>query len=117
MVDYVSHVEIPVLNLEKAKSWYYSIFKWKIDIDSFPDYGLTYFEDYKTSIGFFKVDRIPEKGINVVFEVANIEQKLLDIEEAGGKIIREKYLISEEVGYAAQFQDIFGNELGLHART
>ena len=116
MTHYVSHVEIPVPDIEKAKSFYETIFKWKIDIESFPNYGFVYLDGYKTSLGFHKVDKIPEKGVNVVFEVENIEAKLKDIESAGGKTISGKTLITEEVGYSAQFQDCFGNELGLHSQ-
>lgn len=116
MVNYVSHVEIPVLDVKQAKKWYESIFDWKVDNESYgPGYGFVYFKDHQTSLGLTKVDKIPGKGINVVFEVDDIDAKLQEIEKAGGKTVSPKSLITEEVGYSAQFQDCFGNELGLHS--
>ncbi|MHA2105573.1 MAG: VOC family protein [Candidatus Hodarchaeales archaeon] len=114
----VSHVELPVLNFEKAKSFFGEVFGWDIDLESFPDYGLATLGDPEksASIGLFKVEKIPEKGINVVFEVEDVEKTLKKIENLKGKTIREKYLIAPEVGYAAQFTDIFGIEYGLHAK-
>ena len=117
MVNYVSHVEIPVSDIKKGKDFFEAIFDWTLDIESFgPDYGYVYFEGFKTSLGITKVTKIPEKGVNVVFEVEDIDKKLEEIKKAGGKVISEKTLITEEVGYSAQFTDIFGNELGLHSQ-
>ena len=114
----ISHVEIPVLEFEKAKNFFEKVFGWKIDLESFPDYGLAELGDPEksASLGLFKVDKIPEKGINVVFEVEDVELSLKKIKDLGGKIIREKYLIAPEVGYAGQFQDVFGFEYGLHSK-
>jgi predicted enzyme related to lactoylglutathione lyase len=108
----VNHVEIPVLDLKKAKEFFESIFNWKLDLDSMPNYGIVELQG-TASIGFFTVKKIPQHGVNVVFGVENIEQSLKKITEAGGKVIREKYEISPEIGYSAQFQDCFGNEFGL----
>ncbi|MHA1168487.1 MAG: VOC family protein [Candidatus Hodarchaeales archaeon] len=115
MIITVNHVEIPVLDLQKAKEFYERIFDWKIDLESMPDYGLVGLEE-AISIDFFVVEKIPEHGVNIVFGVENIDKKLTDITEAGGKIKREKYEISPEIGYSAQFLDCFGNEIGLFSR-
>ncbi len=115
MVITVNHVEIPVLDLKKAQKFYETIFNWKVDLEAMPNYGLVELED-TASIGFFVVEKIPDHGINVVFEVKNITEKLTEIAEAGGKVKREKYEIAPEIGYSAQFQDCFGNEFGLFSR-
>ena len=111
----VNHVEIPVLDLKKAKEFYETIFDWKVDLESMPDYGLVELKD-AVSIGFFTVKKIPNHGVNVVFEVEDINQKLVEIKNADGKVKREKYEIAPEIGYSAQFQDCFGNEIGLFSR-
>lgn len=115
MVITVNHVEIPVFDLKKAKEFYKEIFDWIINLDAMPNYGLVELQG-TASIGFFVVEKIPEHGINVVFEVENIEEKLKQIEKAGGKVKREKNLIAPEIGYSAQFLDCFGNEFGLFSR-
>ncbi len=112
MVVKVNHVEIPVLDLKKAKEFFDTIFMWNIDLEAMPEYGLVELTG-AASIGFFIVEIIPDHGINVVFEVEDIEQSLKEIIGAGGKVTREKYQISPEIGYSAQFQDCFGNEFGL----
>ncbi len=115
MVITVNHVEIPVLDLKKTKKFYKTIFDWNIDLDTMPNYGLVELKG-AASIGFFIVEKIPDHGINVVFEVEDIEKKLTKIAEAGGKVKREKYEIAPEIGYSAQFQDCFGNEFGLFSQ-
>ncbi len=111
----VNHVEIPVLDLKKAKEFYKLIFDWKINLESMPNYGLVEIKG-SASIGFFTVENIPSHGVNVVFEVEDINQKLKDIEGSDGKVIREKYEIAPGIGYSAQFQDCFGNEFGLFSQ-
>ncbi len=115
MVITVNHVEIPVLDLKKATEFYKTIFDWNLDLDSMPNYGLVELKG-SASIGFFIVEKNPEHGINVVFEVEDIEQKLKQITEAGGKVKREKYEIAPHIGYSAQFEDCFGNEFGLFSQ-
>jgi predicted enzyme related to lactoylglutathione lyase len=112
MSNTVNHVEIPVLDLKKAKEFYESIFDWNVDIEAMPNYGLV---DLKgtASIGMFEVEKIVEHGVNVVFEAEDITQTLEEIKKAGGKVIREKFEIAPEIGFSAQFQDVFGNEFGL----
>ncbi|MHA2272207.1 MAG: VOC family protein [Candidatus Hodarchaeales archaeon] len=116
MVAKVNHVEIPVLDLEKAKAFFSTIFGWQVDLESFEGYGLVDIPD-SVSIGLYKVEKIPDHGINVVFEVEDINQKLKEIEAQGGETLREKQEIAPDVGYSAQFKDCFGNELGLFARS
>jgi predicted enzyme related to lactoylglutathione lyase len=79
------------------------------------NYGLVDIKD-AVSIGFFIVETIPDRGIVIVIEVKDIPSKLKMIEEAGGTIVKEKYHIGEGIGYAADFTDIFGNQLSLFSR-
>ena len=116
MVVKVNHVEIPVLDLKKAKEFYATIFDWKIDLESFNNYGLVDIPN-SVSIGLYLVEKIPKHGINVVFEVDDINQKLQEVKNLGGEIVKEKQEIAPEIGYAAQFKDCFGNELGLYAKN
>ena len=118
MINIVSHVELPVLDFKKAKSFFGEVFGWNIDLDSFPNYGYAELGNSEnlTSIGLFQVEKMPEKGINIVFESEDIDISLKKIEKAGGKTVKGKTLIAPEVGYSAQFSDIFGFEYGLHSK-
>ena len=111
----VNHVEIPVLELKKAKEFYDQIFDWNVNLEAMPNYGLVEIKN-SASIGFFVVEKIPKHGVNVVFEVDVIDLKLKEIADAGGKVIREKYEIAPNIGFSAQFQDCFGNEFGLFSQ-
>ena len=115
MSNIVNHVEIPVLDLKKAKEFYETIFDWKVDLEAMPDYGLVDIKD-AASIGLFVVEKIPDHGVNVVFEVVDINQTLEEIKKASGNVKREKFEIAPEVGFSAQFEDCFGNEFGLFSR-
>ena len=115
MKNTVNHVEIPVIDLKKATEFYKAIFEWEVDLDTMPNYGLVEIEG-SASIGLFVVEKIPEHGVNIVFEVEDIEEKLKQIAKAGGKVKREKYQIAPEIGYSAQFLDCFGNDFGLFSQ-
>ncbi len=116
MLAKVNHVEIPVLDLQEAKAFFAAIFGWQVDLESFKNYGFVAIPD-SISIGLYLVEKIPDHGINVVFEVEDINQKLTEIKAQGGEIIREKQEIAPDIGYSAQFKDCFGNELGLFAKS
>ena len=111
----VNHVEIPVLDLKRAKEFFEAIFGWIVNTESMPNYGIVEIKN-SASIGFFKVEKVPAKGINVVFEVEDIPLKLQEIEKAGGQIVKQKYEIAPNIGYSAQFLDCFGNEFGLYSK-
>ena len=113
----VNHVEIPITDIKKAKSFYDEVFGWNTDTESMgPTYGIVEREG-SASIGLFQVEKIPDHGINVVFTAKDINETLKVVEKAGGKIHREKYQITPEIGYAAEFLDCFGNRLSLFSRN
>lgn len=116
-VVHVNHVEIPVLDLEKAKKFFGKVFGWS---EMFQDWGDTYVlvsnnEPGSISYGLDKVDEIKEGGVIVVLGVDNIDTKLEEIKKAGGEITREKFEIDPSIGFAAYFKDVFGTTFGLHA--
>ncbi|MFQ5977834.1 MAG: VOC family protein [Candidatus Heimdallarchaeota archaeon] len=116
MVNDICHVEIPILEKEKAKNFYQAIFGWQLDFEMLPNYAL-YTGENGVSIGFPIVDELPLSTSSIWIEVDDIEAKLKAIEEAGGEIISEKSQISPEIGYSAKFTDCFGTHLGLYSRT
>jgi len=109
MANPIVHLEMPVTNLEKAKEFYSKVFGWKI----YEKAGFTLFET-GTPIGgsFGKVDKAGAGGCLLYIAVNDIEEKLKEIEKAGGKIVRKKSEIPDE-GWQATFKDIFGNVLYL----
>jgi len=107
----IVHLEIPVTDLSKAREFYSKVFGWKVDLVPHMDYAL-----FETGTppggGFNKVDKVKAGGCLFYISVVDIEQKLKEIERAGGKTVRKKTEIPQ-MGWDATFTDVFGNELGL----
>ncbi|MHA2172228.1 MAG: VOC family protein [Candidatus Kariarchaeaceae archaeon] len=108
----VCHIEIPILDLEKAKEFYQNVFKWEVNTEALPKYALANQKD-QVSIGMPLVEQLPEIFTGIYFQVEDIPSVLSKIEKAGGKILQKKTEISPEIGYAAKFEDCFGNSLRL----
>jgi len=108
----VVHLEIPVTDLKKAKDWYSRVFGWKADVMPEMNYAL-FDTGTPPGGGFNKVDKVKAGGCLFYIAVDDIDKKLKEIEEAGGKTVYGKSEIPE-TGWNAIFTDIFGNELGLY---
>ena len=109
------HIEIPAPDLYKAKIFYEKMFQWKITI--FPDNSYAFFDDGVIGGGFDPNMPICKGGINLVIAVEDINQKLEEIEVAGGSLAKEKTLISEEHGYYASFLDPNGVRLSIWCKN
>jgi len=117
--------EIPVSNFNRAKKFYESIFNYEMPA---ADMG-------NTRMGFFLYDMpagkvggaivlneafyVPsDKGTLVYLNAQPDLQIILDrVEDAGGKILQPKTIISEEqnLGYWAMLKDTEGNRVALHS--
>ena len=105
MASPIVHIEIPVTDMEKAKEFYSKIFGWKIYEKS----GFTLFETGTPIGGSFRmVKEVKTDGCLFYIAVDDIEDKLEEIEKAGGKTIRKMSEIPGE-GWQATFKDVFGN--------
>ncbi|MCE7734035.1 MAG: hypothetical protein GPJ54_04095 [Candidatus Heimdallarchaeota archaeon] len=106
----ITQIAIPVLDFEKAKQFYENVFGWEVDVDSFPNYALVKWED-KLSLGFFKADVMPQPGINMIFEVEDIDNAVQEIRKQNGDIIQEIHKMGDKL--AVLFKDCFGNRFRL----
>lgn len=117
--SYADHLEIPVLDIDKAKKFYGKIFDWKEEgvMQQWDEnYVLVNLGDTYPSFGLYKVDEVPaDNKVVVTMRVDDINTKLKEIKSAGGETTREKYEIDPSVGFAANFKDPFGNIWGLHS--
>ncbi len=117
MVNYVCHVEIPILDKKEATAFYKAVFGWNLDFESIPNYALVGSLGNEVSIGFEIVDELPKTNSLVYIEVEDIEATLKDVVEAGGEVVSGKRQITPEIGYSASFKDSAGSNVGLHSRT
>jgi predicted enzyme related to lactoylglutathione lyase len=107
----IVHVEIPVTDLNKAKTFYSKLFGWKIDISPEMNYAL-FDTGTPPNGGFSKALKTGTDGYLLHIMVDDIEKKLKEIEKAGGKTVMKKTEIPQ-FGWYATFKDIFGNILGI----
>ena len=111
-MNLINFIEIPVDNFENAKKFYGNVFKWKIYKGKSKN-SLFFEMDNGLKGSFIKnIKPLREPGIIIYIEVDDIDSKLKEIEQAGGKIKICK-TPKPEVGYYALFNDHYGNILGL----
>ena len=120
----VSWFEIPVLDMDRAKLFYETVFNVKITVQEFGEELMGWFEHSKDentpgiggSLNKHKEYVPSSKGTLVYFssQTGDITDELSRIETAGGKIVKPKTLIAEEIGYMALFLDSEGNRVALY---
>ena len=108
------HIEIPAPDLEKTAEFYRKIFGWEVEIA--PDKSYAFFKDGSVGGGFDPSSSVQPDGINLVIEVDDIPEKLLEIEQAGGIIVKQKTEIGGGYGFYASFKDINGNRLSIWSK-
>lgn len=118
---YVSWFEIPVSNLSRAVGFYNQIYGIDMDITESGAYSMALFPA-DNGIGGALVKgegSIPGEIGTLVYLNAgkDLNTVLNKIQDAGGYVILEKTLISEESGYFALFIDTEGNKLALHSNN
>jgi len=120
----ISWFEIPTTNLERATTFYETIFDTKLVPLDMPQLQMRMFplEDMMTGVGgalshspgFYSPSAT--EGTLVYLNANPDVQIVLDrIEAAGGKIAVPKTEISPEHGYMAVFIDTEGNRVALHS--
>ena len=118
--DYVSWFEIPVLDLSRALSFYNHIYGFSMEVADSETYLMAFFPVEKgiggalvQGQGCVPSENGPLLYLNGGHDLNNIINR---VEEAGGRVIMPKTLISDDAGYFAIFIDSEGNKLALHSK-
>jgi uncharacterized protein len=112
----ITHIDIPVDDMERAKGFYSRAFGWSIaGPPGFEDYPMWRAPNQISGGGF------GQRGGKLLtprsyIEVDSIDDTLAKIVELGGKVVQEKTEITPTSWWAA-FEDTEGNQLGLYAGT
>lgn len=129
----INWVEIPVLDIERAKKFYESVFSVRVDMGDIEGtkHGIL---NMKGEVGgiLHEVKEI-KNGISIYFHVDRMNEVLEKVEYSGGIITQTKSLIKAynsddksvvsttlfdgKIGYFAKIVDSEGNELGLHSNS
>ncbi len=106
----VCHIEFPVTDFARARSFFGAIFGW-----SFRDLGdMVVFGSSESHVGgFAKVATpVPSSFTSIWIEVEDIDSTLVRVEAAGGEVLRPRGHV-HGVGWSAEFADHDGNAIGI----
>jgi predicted enzyme related to lactoylglutathione lyase len=125
-VNMISWFEVPVLDMDRAKSFYETVFNVEITINDLGGVLRGWFppaEDITApgisgSLVKKEGDYIPSAthGSVVYFnsQSGDVSDELKRVKAAGGTILQDKTLISNEIGYMALVLDSEGNRIALY---
>ncbi|MDM9630549.1 VOC family protein [Robiginitalea aurantiaca] len=120
----ISWVEIPVLEMARARRFYENVFGFEIEVQQFNDLlmGWFPFADGKPGASGSLVQHetgytpSDSKGPVIYFACEDLQQELDRVAGAGGQILQPKTQISEAIGFMGVFLDSEGNRIALHSR-
>jgi hypothetical protein len=120
MASVLNWFEIPAADINRAVKFYSEILDGKFYITEFSGFKMAFFPMEGDGVGgalcegeWYK----PSKEGAIIYLNANpdLSIPLSKVESAGGKIIMDKKLISDDIGYMALFIDSEGNRVAFHS--
>ena len=118
--DFVSWFEIPAVNFQQAVDFYNHIFRIDMEKNFNGNYAMAFFptDDGVAGAVVAGPGSTPGDSGPLLYLSAGKDLNLVleKVEEAGGRIVMSKTLISKEAGYFAIFIDSEGNKLALHSK-
>jgi len=120
----VGWFEIPVHDMERAITFYETVFGFKLERHELGAVDMAWFPWVQTGTGtpgslvhaprFY---RPADNGTLVYFTAhsGDLDNELSRVEAAGGRVLQNKTLITEEHGYMAVLLDSEGNRIALHS--
>ncbi len=124
MKNAISWFEIPATDIDRAQTFYETIFQIKMQAMDFGGVKMRLFpvDDPMTGIGGSIIDtggfhKPSATDGPLIYLNGNPDVQIVvaRVEAAGGKIIVPKRAISEDFGFMAVFMDTEGNRIALHS--
>ena len=121
----VGWFEVPVVDMERAISFYETVFETKLERHAMGELDMAWFPMVEGGTGtmgslvYHKVWYTPsQNGVLVYFTAhsGDLENELSRVEAAGGKVLMPKHAIGE-YGFMAVVLDTEGNRIALHSRA
>ncbi len=121
----IGWVEIPVVDMERAKAFYEAVFQVQIEIHDFGGTLMGWLPSLDGSPGCSgSLVQSPEwyipnrkEGVLIYFSCNDVQDELNRIETSGGHILKPKTQISPDIGYMGLFHDSEGNRIALHSKV
>ena len=121
----VGWFEIPVTDMERAIKFYETVFAFKLSRQQMGSADMAWFPMVEEGRGtpgsliYLPGAYTPSPEGTLVYFTAfsgDLSEELSRVEGAGGKVLQEKTLITEEIGYMGIFLDTEGNRIAIHSR-
>jgi predicted enzyme related to lactoylglutathione lyase len=119
----VTWFEIPCNDIKRAAAFYEKVLKTKLKVQDFGGPLMAFFPEVKGNIGangsLMQYDSyVPSHdGALVYFNCEDCAIELARVKAAGGKVLREKTMISPEHGFMGVIEDTEGNRVAMHSRV
>ncbi len=120
MANAINWFEIPVVDFQRAKNFYNTIFSFQMQEQQMGEYTMGFFPGDQSGVSgaiCYGNGYAPSETGTLVYLNANgvIDDVIGRIEPAGGKVIMPKSLVTDAIGFIAYFIDTEGNKVGLHS--
>lgn len=118
----VGWFEIPVVDMNRAQTFYESVFDIAISIHEFGDFHMGWFPNDSEKSGAtgslvkHEMYTPSTTGPLIYFTCKDVTIELSRVVEAKGEILRPKSPIGDEHGFMALIQDTEGNRIALHSQ-
>ena len=123
----VGWFEIATTDMDRAMKFYETVFNLKLSRQTMGNLDMAWFpwpEDAAAPGAGGSLICMPEHykpsadGTIVYFssQTGDLSDELNRVEAAGGKVLKEKSLITPEIGYMGMFLDTEGNRIALHSK-
>lgn len=125
MNNVVGWFEVPTTDLQRAITFYETVFGYKMEHVPMGDLEMAWFpynEEGQGAAGTLVYHKEWYKpgtdGALVYFNSpsGDLTNEIAKVETAGGKVLQEKTLITEEIGYMGIILDSEGNRIAIHSR-
>ena len=120
----VGWLDIPVVDMERAVAFYGAVFQIQFERHQMGPMDMAWFPygDLPGSPGalvFHKEFSSPStNGVLIYFTSpsGDLSQELARVDTAGGKVLQQKRLITQDIGYMGILIDSEGNRIAIHSR-
>ncbi|MBU4215552.1 MAG: VOC family protein [Actinobacteria bacterium] len=110
-LDTFTWTEIGVGDLDRAATFYGSVFGWQIEPFG-DDYRIATCRGQQVA-GLYRWQVPLPDGVRVYVSVADLEAALTRVERAGGTVEHGRTVIAPEMGWWADFRDVDGTLIGM----